>query len=768
MAGPANEPAGGVESFGRSGSREGRVDRATEGLDLDDALDTAIRLHEEGRLERARSIYQRILAQDPQHADAHHLLGLVFLQQGPVREGVELINRAAALRPGVAAYHINLAEGYLALGELDRAVGCCRMALRLDPASADAAHNLGRIYLAMGRREDAVAQFHRAVRLRPDFALAHNSLANTVRELGDIPLAVEHFRQACAAAPERGELHSNLGQILLEHGEADEALIHSREAVRLRPGMAEAQCNLGNVLRELGRLTEAKGCYMEALRLNADLAMVHNNLGQALQEEGLLDEAVAWYERALALEPTCARFLTHLAGAFAEQDKSEEALVTFERALRIDPGYHQAHSGLGSLCRELGRYKEAEGQFREALRLKPDPAGAHCALGEMAEEMGDREAAEASLREALRHDPRFPGVYAHLATLLRSRLPDADRRVLDQLLEDPKVRPLGRANLLHGLASVHDSAGEFDRAAECLEQAKAIQRAEWGKRGRLYDAAEHEVHVARLLDTYSAEFFERARGFGLETERPVFIFGLPRSGTTLVEQVLASHSQVHGAGELTLAQESFRTLPTVMGLDAAPLECVGRMDASHARRLARRHLDRLQELDRDAARVTDKMPDNYTHLGLLATLFPRARFIHCRRDLRDVAVSCWITNFRSIRWNVDPDALASRFLAYRRLMEHWGRVLPVPMLEVRYEETVDDLEGVARRLVDWCGLGWEPGCLAFHEHSRPVRTASLNQVRRPVYKSSVARWKNYERALGPLFETFSTRTETARRPGRIR
>ncbi len=716
----------------------------------------AMRHHEEGRLQQARLIYERILGQDANCADACHLLGLIFLQQGAVREGVDLINRAVALQPGEAVYQVNLAEGYLALGELDRAVGCCRMALRLDSRSADAAHNLGRIYLAMGRREDAVAQFHQAVRVRPDFTLAHNSLANTLRELGDIPQAVEHFRRACALAPKRGELHSNLGQILLEHGEAEEALGHCREAVRLLPQMAEAHCNLGNVLRDLGQLTEAKGCYMEALRLNPDLGMVYNNLGQALQEEGLLDEAVAWYERALELEPNCARFLTHLASTFAEQEKSEEALVTFERALRIDPGYYQAHSGLGSLCRDLGRYKEAETQYREALRLKSDLAGAHCALGEMAEEMGDQETAEASLREALRHDSKFPGVYAHLATLLRSRLPDADRQALERLLEDPKVRPLGRANLLHGLASFHDATGDYDRAAECLEQAKTIQRAEWARRSRLYEPADHERYVEQVLATYSPEFFARVRGFGLESERPVFIFGLPRSGTTLVEQVLASHSQVHGAGELTLAQESFRTLPTVMGLDEAPLECVGRLDATHARRLARRHLDRLQELNRDAARVTDKMPDNYSHLGLLATLFPRAKFIHCRRDLRDIAVSCWMTNFRAIRWNVDPDAMASRFRTYRRLMDHWGQVLPISILEVHYEETVGDLEAVAHRLVEWCGLEWEPACLAFHEHGRPVRTASVNQVRRPLYKSSLARWKNYERALGPLFEKLPT------------
>jgi hypothetical protein len=209
---------------------------------------------------------------------------------------------------------------------------------------------------------------------------------------------------------------------------------------------------------------------------------------------------------------------------------------------------------------------------------------------------------------------------------------------------------------------------------------------------------------------------------------------------------------VFGGGEQRLTHESFQALPAILGLELSPFECLGRLEASHVRRLAQRHLDRLGELNREAARITDKMPDNYLHLGLLATLFPKARFIHCRRDLRDVAVSCWSINFRMIRWNASPDTIASRFHAYQRVMRHWRQVLPVPLFEVSYEETVDNLEPVARRLIDWCGLDWEPRCLDFHEVKRPVRTASVNQVRQPVYKRSVARWKNYEPALAALFD----------------
>ena len=254
-----------------------------------------------------------------------------------------------------------------------------------------------------------------------------------------------------------------------------------------------------------------------------------------------------------------------------------------------------------------------------------------------------------------------------------------------------------------------------------------------------------------MLATFTPQFFARASGFGLETEQPVFIVGLPRSGTTLVEQILASHSRVFGAGELRYCDETFQSLPKAMNRNDTPFDCLPDLDRETARRLAQRHLDRLRALDARALRIVDKMPENYQYLGLIRVLFPRSRLIHCRRDLRDVALSCWMTNFASVPWACDAEQIVSHFEEYSRLMDHWRKVLPAPPLDVVYEELVEDPEGVARRIVKWCGLEWEPGCLRFYETRRPVRTASALQVRRPIYKSSVGRWKNYEKSLGELF-----------------
>ena len=262
-----------------------------------------------------------------------------------------------------------------------------------------------------------------------------------------------------------------------------------------------------------------------------------------------------------------------------------------------------------------------------------------------------------------------------------------------------------------------------------------------------------------MIAACTPDFFERVGGFGLESELPVFVVGLPRSGTTLVEQILASHSQVFGAGEIKLAHENMATLG---GESAEAFENLHRLDRETVHRLASRHLERLRKLAPAAVRIVDKMPENYLLLGLLATLFPRAKFIHCRRDLRDVAVSCWMTHFREVRWASDEQHITSRFHEYQRVMEHWRKVLPVPLLEVDYEETVADLGTVARRLVAWCGLEWEPKCLEFHQAKRPVGTASAVQVRQPIFRTSVERWKHYEPALATLLTRFRAESEQLR------
>jgi tetratricopeptide (TPR) repeat protein len=718
-----------------------------------------LQAHQRGQLDRAELLYRRILAADPKQADALHLLGVIAQQRGQPRHALELIGRAIACQPQVACYHSNLAEVQRSLGNLRAAITHGQTALRLQPAYPEAHNNLGLAFMDQGSFVDAARHFGEALRLQPDFALAQNNLGNALREQGQIEAALAAYRRAVELAPTWPEGRSNLGQLLLEEGQLDEALLHCREAVRLRPDFAEGLSNLGNVLRDQGHLDEAQAVYQQALRLNPRLALTHSNLAQALQEEGRLSEAAAEYEQALALDSSLARMHSHYASLLVERGQLDEALARCRQAVQAQPAYAEAHAGLGHVLHQLGRFTEAIACFDEAVRLKPRLAGAHISLGNAHAELGNKDRAVDCYRTALRHEPRANEAYASLAIQLRDKLPQEDIAALERLLAAPELPDADRTGLHYGLAHVLDARGGYAAAAEHMARANALRKAEAERRGLGYSAAEHSRFVDRLLQEFTPEFFERTRGWGSDDPTPVFIVGLPRSGTTLTEQVLASHPLVFGAGELRYARDSFEAAEKgtfiFSAADAAASPASAKkmnVPFSALQELTEQHRMRLRYLSADALRIVDKMPDNYLYLGLLMAMFPRGRFIHCRRDLRDVALSCWLTNFKSIRWACALEDIAARIRDYRRLMDHWRAVLPLPLLEIDYEETVADLEPVARRLVDWVGLDWDPACLAFHQNRRPIHTASSAQVRQPIYKSSVQRWKHYAEELRPMWD----------------
>jgi tetratricopeptide (TPR) repeat protein len=725
-------------------------------IDLFTTLTSALEMHQAGKLSFAGHLYEKVLAQEQENADALHLLGVLHYQQGEHRRAVEEIGRAVVLRPSVAAFHANLAEAYRALGQFERAAGCCRTALRLSPDYPEALCNLGLSLQGLQQHAEAAAQFRRALERKPDLATAHSNLGISLRELGRLDDALVHFRRAVELDPKSPTARTNLGQILIDQGKAEEALPHCQEAVRLQPDLAPLHHNLGNALRALGRFADARSPYLEAIRLDPALARSHAHLGLVLQQEGDLGDALVWIKQAIDLEPENASFWEYLAELHADREEPADAIPCWEKALALDPQRASAHNGLARALQDEGRPAQADEHYRAALRLEADFAAARMSLGGLHEEMGDLAEAEADFREALRLQPAFALPHGRLATLLRGKLPDSDLVALEERLADKNLADGPRARLLFALAHALDARAHWARAADCLRQANALSLELARRQKCLYTPAEHERFVDGLVREFTPDFFARIAAGGLDTRRPVFVFGLPRSGTTLIEQVLASHSRVHGAGELRLVRQTFEALPAALGRSEGPLLCLTSMNGAVTHTLARLHLEALESQVEASARgqverIADKMPDNYLYLGFLAALFPRATFIHCRRDLRDVAFSCWLTDFRSIRWANDPEDIVSRFQQYRRVMDHWEAVLPVPIHHIDYEEAVRNLESVARRLLAACGLDWEPACLEFHRTRRPIRTASVAQVRRPLYRQSVARWKNYELELTDLF-----------------
>ncbi len=713
-------------------------------------LDQAFAQHAAGNLAQADATCRAILSQTPQDHGALHLLGIIAYQQGNLPQAIARIEQAAAACSDKPEYHSDLGELHRLHGNPAEAVSHCRKALALRPAYPDAHNNLGLALQALGGHDEAEQAFRTAIKQAPDFALARNNLANLLRQLDRTDEAIAAFRQALTIQPNQIQACLNLGQLLLEQEDRrllDEALDHCHRAVELAPNLAEAHNNLGNVLRARGAYTEAEACYRRALQLAPALAMTQNNMGQSCQEQGRFDEAEAWYQSAIQQEPGSGRFHANLASLRVEQERPDEAVEGYRTAVCVDPGYVEAQAGLGSALIEREQWDEARRCFEACLEQKPSLADAHTGLGQLHSHFGRFGEAEACYREALRHRPESVAALSGLANIRRGKLPQAERETMEDLLQDETLKEANRSSLHFALAVVLDAKGEYEAAGRQLDDANRSRLSQDRLKTRGYDPTTHSRFVDRLIETYTPEYFERVADWGVDSRRPVFILGMPRSGTTLTEQILASHPDVHGAGELPIIRQAFEPDDRPSHLDRT-----AEMTQLTVRQAADGILNELTQLNGERARITDKMPDNYLYVGFIATLFPNATIIHCRRDLRDVAVSCWLIAFQSIRWASDQDHLAERIRDYQRLIAHWRRVLPGRMLEIDYETTVADLESTARRIVDAAGLPWDPACLAFHKNKRPVRTASLAQVRQPVYTRSVGRWRHYENALGSVFQ----------------
>jgi len=451
-----------------------------------------------------------------------------------------------------------------------------------------------------------------------------------------------------------------------------------------------------------------------AIKARPDYAAAHNNLANLLKDLGRLDAAVDAYRAAIAL----------------------------------DQGYVAAHYNLSVALVALGRLDAAEAACRRALELAPRHAPAHNNLGNVERFRGRLDAAIASFRAAIAIDPDYAAAHCNLAELLPACAGDAAFDRLERLRDRPNLPPHERISLDFALGRMYDAVGEADRAFAAYRSGNHLRAREAARLGRGFDAAEHRRRTDKLIETFSADLFERLAESGSDSadETPLFIVGMPRSGTTLVEQILASHPAIHGAGELA---EIDRLIAT---LDGYP-EVGATLDPAARRTLGADYLEALRKHSATAARITDKLPLNLFNLGFIALVLPGARVIHCRRDPRDTCLSCFTHDFGpGNEFSDDLADLAAFHGDYHRLGEHWRATLPLPMIEVRYEDLVADLEAESRRLIAFLGLDWDPRCSAFHQSERTVLTSSSAQVRQPIHGRAVGRWRRYERRLTPLIE----------------
>jgi len=522
--------------------------------------------------------------------------------------------------------------------------------------------------------------------------------------------------------------------------QAKDALPALERAARLLPLDPESHSNLGAALRQAGRLEEAVACYSRALDLLPMSAEVWNNLGNALRDLGSCVEAVEAFRRALQLKPRFAKAHNNLGNALQDLGSTDDAMASYRQALALDPGYAEAHYNLGCALRLQMRTREAEASCQRALESEPNYVAAVLLLAELQSDRGEFADADATYRRALALEPDSPEAWAGLAGLKRMTGADTEWLREAQRIVALPLAPRRELPLRYALGKYFDDVANYERAFENYRRANELARM-----GRpRYDRRAATAGVDRLIEAYAEDWVCRPRPGANLSERPVFIVGMPRSGTTLAEQFLASHGAVFGAGELPFwnAAAARHAAASVASEEEGALLAT----------LADEYLDLLTSLSADASRVVDKMPGNFLYLGLLYAALPKARIIHLQRDPLDTCLSIYFQNFSAAHpYANDLEDLAHYYGEYLRIMEHWRRTLPAgAMLEVSYEALVHDPEAASRTLMEFLGLPWDASCLDLQRGTRHVSTFSKWQARQEVSTASVERWRHYERFLGPL------------------
>ncbi len=430
----------------------------------------------------------------------------------------------------------------------------------------------------------------------------------------------------------------------------------------------------------------------------------------------------------------------------AAQGRFREAVPCLQRALAAGAANGPVHRNLADALRAENRLDDACTHYQRAVELEPSNAVAWQSLGDTLAALGEIQTAIAALHRAVAIDPGLTAARWSLAMA-----GDADGLTpLETLLAQPDLPPHDRINVGFALAKLMDGVGRYDEAFAHVAAANSLLRKNHAAAGHVFDSVRLRDHIDRRIANCTRDFFTRMQGIGSDSDRPVFVVGMPRSGTTLVEQILASHSQVRGIGE----RHDIAALVTELNGHAEP-DAYGAWDETFCRQLAASHIARLEGVGGGVRRVVDKTPDNLFHLAAIAVLFPAAQVIICRRDLRDICLSC---HFQSFAWPVpyatDLTECARRAQQVDRLLAHFQAVLPLSLQVIQYETLVADPENETRRLLAGLGLDWEVGCLDFHRTRRTVQSASLWQVRRPLYASSVGRWRHYANHLQPLLDAF--------------
>ena len=669
-----------------------------------------------GRFEAAEAACRSILASAPQALPAMQMLGVALAQRGDRAGAERAFRQYIAINPKSAPVTSNLGNLCMLKGDSEGAAQWYRAAIALAPAYPETHFNLGLALKAQDRLADSLAALNAAMRLKKNYVEA---MVQAVSVL----IAMEDFEAAVAMAD---------------------------RAIALRDDFFEAHYNHAIALLGLNKLEDARLAFARAGILGPDNHLVFLKLGETLfklQQRALATSALA---RAAVLKPDCAEAHGLLAQVFLADGWIKAAIDEIGKALALEPDNASHHVVHAQILSDLNRLEEASAEYGRAVELEPESLDALSALGRSHLTVGRTDEAKAVFERALALDPGNIGAQLDMARIGKFAPGDERLAALESFLPKESGLPVADRLALHfALGKAYDECGDIDRAFGHFNAANALQG-----QSRTVDEDADVEWLERTKKVYTKEFMAEHLGGGSRSNIPIFVLGMPRSGTTLIEQIISSHPSVKGAGEV---QDFYTAIQILFNKHkfTTPLPELARKLSNDALvELADTYVERLQQRAPGATRITDKLLSNYNRLGLIRLALPNAAIIHCMRNPVDCCVSIYTNLFAEVHAdNNDLAALGRSYGRYHRLMEHWRQVLPDgSFLDVEYEDTVRDIETTAKRIIAYCGLEWDARCLDFQQNRRAVTTLSITQVRQPVYTSSVERWRRYEKHLAPLLE----------------
>ena len=634
----------------------------------------------------------------------------------------------------------------LQAGDAKEAEMICRRALpniRKDP---NILCLLGEISLRLRRPQQAQNLYRGVLKTFKDYPRALEGMGLALLADKRSVEAVEFLKKAVDAVPNRSTTRMALGRAMAESGHGDESEKEFKEAFRLNPAKA-ALAKAEQAQRE-GRLEEAEKILREQLAGDPDNSKALRMLGMIALDANRFKAARRMLERAVELAPGSVLGWSDLANFHLKQDRYDEALKSVQRAVDLDPKMVHSYVMRGNILTKAQRHEESLVAYGEALEISPLNAGALSGMAHVLKTIGRQEESVEAYRKCIRAHPHFGEAYWSLANLKTFEFDDEEVQVMEKMIGQKKLADEPKVNFYLSLGKHFENEKDYDRAFENYRHGNDLRR-----QHEIYDPVQTQVIHDRLIKVFNHEFFEARAGSGDPAPDPILVVGLPRSGSTLIEQILASHSRVEGTMELPDLSRTIGELNKHGKGKVEYPEAALSLSLEDTRALGKTYLDSTMRYRTGKPYFIDKMPNNFSSIGFLQLILPNAKVINAQRHPLDSCLGCYKQLFfKGQSWTYDQFEIGQYYLQYRRIMDHWREVLPGKVLDIQYEQMVVDQEAQTRRILEHCGLPWEDQCMRFYETVRAVNTASSEQVRQPIYTKSVNFWRNYESKLGELIE----------------